>query len=311
MSQNQLSLIDLVIRGDLDGVQAALRSGADVNQTDHYKHTPIHFACSRGDDDILRVLLAARSRRNPRNVHGYTPLHIACIKLHTRCVRILIEAGAKVDAIAEFGMTPLHYASRYESGDLAKMLLDAGANVNAKDARGSTPLHCAIISGSAHTAKLLLARGADPDAATTDHKTPLACACANGLLPEIRLLLQSGVAPEGMFSTIRFRHAGVWTELMKVVIWRSYLFLPTLVSRYQRGLRVRISRPMRESMVEIRRLRDLLRPLVHPKQKDLRARRFGRSPLLTKLPWHLRVVVLRFIVARPVEKEWGVEEFAR
>lgn len=100
-------------------------------------------------------------------------------------------------------------------------------------------------------------------------------------------------------------HLDAWMVLATQILWLSDQTHASRTHHHEI-----LERDDRKSMVLSRRIRDVLRPLVDPRAKhnQRRQRLFARSPLL-RLPWHLRVDVLRYIVTRPIRPEWGKEEF--
>ena len=135
-----------VWNGDLEGVQAELDNGVDVDEKD--------------------------------DLWGRTPLHIAAEEGHKEIAELLIAAGADVNAKDSVGFTPLHEAAFYGQNEIAELLIAKGADVNAKDDSQSshyvgTPLNCAAWEGHKEIAELLIAAGADVNAKAQADSTPL------------------------------------------------------------------------------------------------------------------------------------------
>ncbi len=158
-------LSDAVKADDLQGIQALISSGANVNELDGFG-TPLHMAVARGSVEIAKLL---------------------------------IEAGADVEAEtvapSQKKAHPLHTAAYSNRAPVAALLIERGAKVDARDSQGSTPLMIAASSGNTKVAELLLQAGADPLAEdSSDHDTPIYVAAMNGHLDVVKLMLSKGVS---------------------------------------------------------------------------------------------------------------------
>jgi ankyrin repeat protein len=158
-------LLDAVKRGDVAGVQAQLRAGADPNAAQGDGLTALHIAAQTGNLEITRTLLGARANVSAKTRLGdYTPLHLAAGGGHTTVVRALMDAGADVNAVTAYtGVTPLHLAAKAVGGEtVVKTLIERGAAVNVREAAaGQTPLMFAAAAGRAASVRELLRGGAD------------------------------------------------------------------------------------------------------------------------------------------------------
>ena len=129
------------VRRFTDGCAACLEllrdAGADLEATDGYGLTPLHYAARRGD---------------------------------TKMVSLLVEAGVDVDAKArfyrggQFEGTALHLAARQRANACVKVLLAAGASPHLRDFHGRTPFDV----GHPRTWPLLLRAGAEIPTNNTD-----------------------------------------------------------------------------------------------------------------------------------------------
>ena len=102
-----------VVAGDVNGIQAEIEKGADVNGTDEEGRTPLFYVVQAGD-----------------------------LKVAT----MLIQRGARVNVMTASGETPLTEAVAGSSIELVQVLLKSGANPNEADPSG-TVLHVAIERG--------------------------------------------------------------------------------------------------------------------------------------------------------------------
>mmetsp|Transcript_10366 Transcript_10366/g.32926 ORF Transcript_10366/g.32926 Transcript_10366/m.32926 type:complete len:302 (+) Transcript_10366:2851-3756(+) len=210
-------------------------------------------------------------------------------------------AGQGVAVVLEHmdsSQLPLIRAS--SAGDLASVrrILDAGIAIDAATRYGTTALWAASQQGHCRVVIELLARGANPYLlAIRDSKCSLR-EFASSLRPHQNLTPMGAALAAG--------RGDVATLLGTVAVWQSDDTPMDVAAEL-------MARPgelvaVRHDLVTIRRLRDLLRPLVDPGAKECRRARFSESPL-GRLPWHLRVVVLQYIVVAPIQPKWGREEF--
>jgi len=166
-----------------------------------------------------------------------------------------------------------------------RALLDKGEAVDASTRFGTTALWMASEGGHQDVVKELLRRGARPTARARrgrENHSAMDIASDKRHAEVVRLL---GVA-------------SVWQSDVGVVQVASEL------TSSPSGL----TEALRREMVATRRLRDLLRPLVDPRARGRRKELFAKS-LQLRLPWHLRVQVLEFVVVAPIRRGWGREEF--
>ena len=161
---------------------ALVKSGADVNVTDHWKKTPLIWAAEIGNLEVVRVLIQNGASLDhiysidelpcmaPQSLvcemltkdpyYGNSALIQACRYLHLDIVRELLLRGANVDVVNRNKSSALHAASDmfslqrgrskvvWHAGntDIVKFLINAGANVNALDIGGFTPLGRSLLA---------------------------------------------------------------------------------------------------------------------------------------------------------------------
>ena len=189
-----------VVQRDIAALEAALRSGALVNQPDAIQRTPLYLAAERGDVRAIELLLKAGARVDAE----WAPLSGAAGGGHVAAIEALLNAGATITgeelgqaawggsvpairALLEVGMnvnapygifeeTPLHRASWAGQPMAIEALLNAGANINARTSLGYTPLHVVAQLGKVEATQTLLEAGADVNAQDNGGQTPLGAA---------------------------------------------------------------------------------------------------------------------------------------
>ena len=67
----------------------------DVNVTNKFGDTPLHYVCLRGDLPVVMYLLGHGAEMNAQNKFGETPLDYALDAEHSHVANYLIENGAK------------------------------------------------------------------------------------------------------------------------------------------------------------------------------------------------------------------------
>jgi hypothetical protein len=122
----------------LEAVRFMLKQNSDVNATDSFGRSALHWACFHGGRQgiaLVKVLLAARA--------DVTLATKARVEASGRC-----ESWPDEPLILPKGSTPLHLAvqqRRASNLEIVDLLLQAGARVDAQDEHGMTPLCSAIL----------------------------------------------------------------------------------------------------------------------------------------------------------------------
>jgi len=178
------SLIDLVAKGDVQGVKAAIAHGADVNVKNKYGDTPISWASRNGHADVVKMLLDHGVKINDKN----ELLRDASMGGLLWLVRDMLAKDANVNATNKWGRTALYGASWEGHTDVVKLLLTHNANVNARNKDGDTPLRWAAWKGHSEIVKILLTHGAK----ISDKNEMLRNAAGGGLLWLVQDMLTKG-----------------------------------------------------------------------------------------------------------------------
>ena len=205
-------------------VSYLVAKGANVNQQDFERATPLHHALSPKiiDKKIIAAITAAGADIGAKRLDGITPLDLAweqdieilnillsnapaakeaidstCL-LH-RAIRDekyslakdLVNLGADLKKIDSSLVTPLHLAVTKGSIPFCHFLILRESNVNQKDAKGATPLHYALLEQEINKELIafLIRSGADVFAEDNEGLTPIDVAMQKGDRETLSLLL--------------------------------------------------------------------------------------------------------------------------
>ena len=107
-------LIGAIQARELQKVQDAIRSGAEIEARDDGGYTPLILAALYGLDDIVEFLIASGANVNAATKWGATALSEAAKGGEHRVVELLLANGADVNHAEYDGYTPLMRAVRFE-----------------------------------------------------------------------------------------------------------------------------------------------------------------------------------------------------
>lgn len=212
-----IPLIHAVNCGLPEIVEQLLCANANVNITDRFLSTPIHYASASGHADIMRILYQYGADVNAKDVYGYTPLHYIVENDHVEAVDLLLSWGSSsLNERNGYGMTPFELVrfdddfvmgrklffsnfcspdiflknnhgetilfSAVRSGhiDIVQLFLQYGLDVNDKNFKGMTCFHIACLHDDIEMVNFLFEHVESIDEVDNCKMTPLHHACING-----------------------------------------------------------------------------------------------------------------------------------
>ena len=226
----QRKLWNCAAEGDIDGVKAALRDGADVNAMDsRYKLNGRHalnYAVKRNDGQMVKLLIDSGANIDLQNYTGYTALHHAAEFNALTAAKQLFDAGANPNLTNDAGLTPLEFAKSFGRYDFAneiqrvttiepqrklwncaaegdmdgvKAALSDGADINAMDSRnrsnGRYALNYAAQRNDSELSRFLIDAGANINLQNHTGFTALHHAAEYNALTVAKQLIDAGANP--------------------------------------------------------------------------------------------------------------------
>ena len=215
-------LMMAALEADIPKARQLIDEGADVNETDDSRSTPLMWAVHSGDVDIVKFLISKDANVRAQAYRGATALINAISGKHEEISVVLINAGANPNGrgnssrnfletaaesgmasviaaltrngadLATYGSSALTYAVSRGHKDAAIVLLDAGVNPNSKAATSENSLlYTASATGDLDLVELLISRGANANQ-PNDFGSPLYPAVTRGQTAIAELLVDNG-----------------------------------------------------------------------------------------------------------------------
>lgn len=191
---DEARLMDAARRGDIEAVQALLKSGANPNIGDYWRDVPLMEAVRQDNLELAQMLLDAGATPSIRG-RGYTPLGVAAKNGNVRLVEMLLRAGADPDRKNDDGDTPMHGAALMGQARVIEALARARPDMRLFNREGLSPLAVAAANGQYAAASALARAGAPLDWGDKKFHPPLWWAFSVSDLDMARLLLKLGAAP--------------------------------------------------------------------------------------------------------------------
>lgn len=155
-----LQMACIQIGGRYEIVRMLIIAGADINRRDSVGMSTVLTAAGMADTNTLALLLDVGANINDSNVYGETPLHWAAYGRYDNC-KLLIEKNCNVNVMTKSGATPLFYAARSIDTNNVSLLIRYGADTSVRTINGHNALYYAVSCMSYAHAKELLKYGAN------------------------------------------------------------------------------------------------------------------------------------------------------
>jgi len=207
-NEGRTALMFAAERGHVETIKMLLEAGAAINAKDNMGQTALMYAHGHRYSGIStlaagKCLIAAGANVNDVNTQRQTPLMLAVQRHYVEEVKMLLEAGARASVIERDsrGKTALMYlrSELYDdaSPGIIKILVAAGADLNVADDNGETPLMLLASQDFSETAIVaLLKEGARASINAKDQqgRTALMLAAQTGFVERIKKLLDAGAS---------------------------------------------------------------------------------------------------------------------
>jgi len=154
-----MSLIKLCEKGDLKGVKAALKNGADVDEKDKDGYTGLMEAVMNNCNSVVALLLnTPNTDVNLKSDWGSCALHCAVNRQNTEGLEMLLNVPSiDVNSVDNDGQSAVYRAAAQNNiKGLQLLLCHPNIDVNIVDIKGMSALHWAGLQANIDGLMLLL-----------------------------------------------------------------------------------------------------------------------------------------------------------
>ncbi|MFW5879569.1 MAG: ankyrin repeat domain-containing protein [bacterium] len=132
-----------------------LSKNYNINQSDDFGNTPLHYAILMGDYDIAASLIDAGADLSKINLQGYAPVHLSTIMNNPELTDLIIAKGADINSLSKENYSSMHISTQLGHATIAKGLLLNNAEHKVKTSQGLKPKNIAKIQSNSTIKKLL------------------------------------------------------------------------------------------------------------------------------------------------------------
>ena len=196
-SEARNGLLEAAGRGDLAAVNRLIAAGADLEQRDGQRQTPLLLAVAGNHVAVAKALLAAGASPNAQAANQDTPWLLAGASGRTEIIAAMLPLKPDLTIRNRYGGNALIPACERAHVETAKLLLTSGIDVNHVNNLGWTCLLEIVILGDGgprhqQVARLVLDAGADPNLPDKDGVSPLQHARKRGQNEVAKLIAAAG-----------------------------------------------------------------------------------------------------------------------
>jgi ankyrin repeat protein len=161
--EKTIALVTAAQSGDVDGVHAAVRSGADPNACGKDDLTPVMFLLGSPTVNTagMAALLSEGANANTPSTRGTAPLIIVARAKDSELLKIMLKGGGDPNLRGSAGEPLIWLAARDHSWGNVEILLQSGADINALDASSYTTVMRVASLQQFDKVMWLIERGAD------------------------------------------------------------------------------------------------------------------------------------------------------
>jgi ankyrin repeat protein len=126
-----------------DALRERIATGANVDEADKLRRTPVHIAAWAGNIEALQILVRANAAIDVKAMDGFTALHFAAQSSGDgapACIRFLVRKNKSLlnMRITKGNKSALHLAAAKGNVENVRTLLELGADSVAKTTAGQT-----------------------------------------------------------------------------------------------------------------------------------------------------------------------------
>ncbi|KAF5403646.1 Protein phosphatase 1 regulatory inhibitor subunit 16B [Paragonimus heterotremus] len=107
---DELLLCEAAKRADLKQISRHIGNAVNLNFSDGFGRTPLHYACQNGSFEAVKLLVANGAVVNLMDANHTTPLHLAARANHKVIVKFLLLRNADFNVECVSGCKPVDFA---------------------------------------------------------------------------------------------------------------------------------------------------------------------------------------------------------